>query len=177
MSQTIIQLSEKNSPDNVNRDNGDYEIVLKGDPVVIRDGARIDLKYVFIDSVESDEGKIVVEEDITDGFVEVVPYIFNWTTENKNYNEQGAGNDVQLQNQPDGKAYFASAPIKVKNVAYRSYNSICVACQDQDKGPMKTCNIKIGYKRNDGLDDTFTIPIRGGDNLAYFQELGGRSDL
>ena len=30
MSQTIIQLSEKNSPDNINRDNGDYEIVLKG---------------------------------------------------------------------------------------------------------------------------------------------------
>ena len=172
MSQTIIQLSEKNSITNQNSltPNGDFEVTLK-DKVEIREGDRVDLKSVFVDSVSASQGKITVDEDVS-GFVEVVPYIYNWNSTDKDYNENGVGDVDTLQSQPDGKVYFAATKVTPKSVQYRRYEVICIA--SAKGGYMRPCQIKIQYTRNDGSLDTFTIPIRGGDQQLYVvSEEGG----
>ncbi len=170
MSETIIQLSEKSSVASLNTltANGDFEITLK-DKVVVNDGDRVDLKSVFVDSVASSEGKITVDEDITDGFVEVIPYILNWTATDKNYNNAGVGDATELQNQPDGKVYYACTKINQRDLNLRKYESIAIAVYD-DRGANPNsgnnpspivggCTITISYTRNDGTKDTFKIPI------------------
>lgn len=167
MSQTIIQLSEKNSISNKNSltPNGDFEITLR-DKVEIRDGDRVDLKSVFIDSVQASEGKITVEEDVN-GYVEVVPYIYNWQTADKDYNNNGVGDATTLENQPDGKHYFASEKVAVKDANLRKYNSIvlCREFQNDDGSPepMRPVVITLEYTRNDGNKDTFKITIPDGN--------------
>jgi len=179
MSQTIIQLSEKNSVSNQNSltPNGDFEITLR-DKVEVRDGDRVDLKSVFVDSVQASEGKITIDEDVS-GFVEVVPYIYNWNTTEKDYNNNGVGDATTLENQPDGKHYFASEKVAVKNANLRKYQSV-VLCRmfKHDDGapePMRPCVITIQYTRNDGNKDTFklTVPQDFNENQLFIHNIPG----
>ena len=159
MSETIIQLSEKNSVSSSNSltSNGDFEVTLK-DKVVIRNNDRVDLKSVFVDSVSASQGKISVEEDITDGFVEVVPYIYNWTTAEKNYNDAGVADPGQLANQPDGKVYYASSKVNSKDAALRAYTTIAIASH-REAAMKGNVAITIQYTRNDGTLEKFKIQI------------------
>lgn len=170
MSQTIIELSEKSSFSQLNNltGNGDYEITLK-ERVILRDGDRVDLKSVFVDSVQADEGKIVIDKDITDGFVEVIPYIYNWKTDDKNYNNSGVGDATELETQPDGKPYFASSKVVAKDDNLRKYETIGIAVfedrgHDPNSGEPPTpirggVVITIQYTKNDGTKGTFKISI------------------
>ncbi len=158
MSQTIIELSEKSSASLSNNltSNGDYEITLK-ERVVLKEGDRVDLKSVFIDSVQADEGKIVVDEDTT-GYVEVIPYIYNWTTADKQYNGEVVNDATQLETQPDGKPYFASTKITQKDDNLRKYDSIAIG--QYDNFPMVgNVVITIQYTQNNGTTNTFKINI------------------
>lgn len=179
MSQTIIQLSEKNSISNQNNltPNGDFEITLR-DKVEVREGDRVDLKSVFIDSVQASEGKITIEEDVN-GYVEVVPYIYNWNSTDKDYNNNGVGDATTLENQPDGKHYFASEKVAVKDANLRKYNSIALCrmfkTDDGSPEPMKGCVITIQYTRNDGQKDTFklTVPQDFNENQLIIHNVPG----
>lgn len=101
MSEKIIQLrrgeaSNKNTP-------SDYEVTLKY-PLTLSPGkTEISIKNIFIDSVQASEGKIVLDKD-TEISISALPYITNWTSSGKNYNDAGVGSSDPTQ--PDGKKYF-----------------------------------------------------------------------
>jgi len=107
---TIIQLRQddsifrsKQNPDGTpvsSMENGDFECNIN--PVLIEEGDVLQMKSCFLDTIETSEGKIIIEEDEEDFVIIFYQYILNNDLTDKEFNE---GKTLKTP-QPDGKHYF-----------------------------------------------------------------------
>ena len=108
----IIELREQNAYTNNN--NGDYQVSIE--PTPLYNGDTLEIKSCYIDSVEANQGDIIVEDDGINGGTEVslsfASYITNW-------NATSVPAKVYLTNdpQPDLKPYFACKKVVAPNMA------------------------------------------------------------
>jgi hypothetical protein len=110
MNDIIIELREQNA--DINNNAGDYSISLK-EPIPLYPNDSVEIKSVYIDSVEANEGDVVLEED-TDVSVSFCNYITNWNADNvpaKNYQ------NLSSEDQPDLQPYFACKKVSPPNMA------------------------------------------------------------
>ncbi len=121
MSETItIELREEEAT--LNNDNGDFQVNLK-EPIPIYPNDVVQIRNVFVDSVEADDSAVVVDED-TVVSVEFAAYFQNWgalgslTPPDVTRRPTPITNDLQFDTDP----YFACETAFVPVMA----NVICV---------------------------------------------------
>ena len=110
----IIQIrraeaANKNNP-------SDFEVILKNPIQLIPNKSQLSIKNVFVDSVSSSTGKIVLDEPANIS-ISCSNYITNHTTSGKNYGDLGVGGSATSQ--PDGLKYFSctkSIPTNLNNI-------------------------------------------------------------
>lgn len=99
MEQSIIELKENDSLKTNDESNGEYRISLKKN-LVLNPNDELVIKNVFIDTIASSGGLIVLEEDTTATISFCRGFAFNTAIENDT-----AGTAVNKLNEPDNEGY------------------------------------------------------------------------
>ena len=167
MADTImIELREEDAI--LNNANGDYVIHLP-EPIPLYPLDIVEIKNIFVDSVEATVGSVVIDED-TDVIVEFSNYIMNWATTN-------APARTYLTNdpQPDLQPYFACSKALVPNqeqlyavgtiTIYRAANQFGAWGRPPDQPPL-VLNFEFPDPTHIGkfLNKQLQIPYQTGAN-------------
>ena len=111
MADTItIELREEDA--HINNNDGDFVVTLPESIPLYPDDV-VEIKNIFIDALESNEGSIVIDDD-TEVEVQFSNYVTNWDTTNipaRTYETETAGD------QPDLEPYFACNKAVIPNMA------------------------------------------------------------
>jgi len=151
----IIELREKEATSTYN--NGDFTTNLK-EPIQLNEGDSLILKSCFIDSVEANDNKIKINDDIT-GYVEICPYICDWYTTGKEYNGGVIGLDI-TDFFPNGKIFTASRALNPTPPAnLKIYNYINVPIKNGYVGKWGGVSIQFSYKDYENNDATLNIDV------------------